>query len=357
MKLQHILLVLLLSLSSFLVGCTAKEETTKEETKTESTATEKLKIYTTIFPLEDFAKKIGGEHVDVVGMLPAGGDGHTFEPTAKTMVEIAEADAFIYTGAGIEGFAEAATEALENEKVKIVKAAEGIELVSLEEHSDESEAGNEEHKDEASHDEQEGEAGHDEHEGESSHDEDEGDSGHDEEEHGDFDPHVWLDPILAIQLAENILHVLEELKPEVKADFEKNFNELKQGLEELDDEFKELVEGAAKKEILVAHAAYGYWESRYGIEQISVTGLSPTNEPSQQSMKNIIETAKQHEIEYVIFEQNVSTKIAEIVRNEIKAEALTLHNLETITEEESKNNEDYFSMMRRNLETLKTALN
>jgi zinc transport system substrate-binding protein len=366
MKLKHILLVLLLSLSSFLVGCTAKEESTQEETKTESTVTEKLKIYTTIFPLEDFAKKIGGEHVEVISILPAGADGHTFEPTAKTMVEIAEADAFIYTGAGIEGFAEAATEALQNENVKIIKAAEGIELSTLEEHSDKGEAGHDEHEDEATHDEHESDAGHDEHEDEATHDKHEGDAGHDkhedeathdEHEHGDFDPHVWLDPILAMQLAENILHVLEELNPEAKADFEKNYNDLKQGLEELDHEFKEVVGNATKKEILVSHAAYGYWESRYGIEQISVTGLSPTNEPSQQDIQNIIETAEQYEIKYVIFEQNVSTKIAEIVRNEIKAETLTLHNLETITEEEAKNNEDYFSMMRRNLETLKTALN
>ncbi|MFD1739190.1 metal ABC transporter solute-binding protein, Zn/Mn family [Bacillus salitolerans] len=352
MKKIYVLFVLILSLGSFLFGCGANEESAK------SNASAKLKIYTTIFPLEDFAKKIGGDHVEVVSVFPPGVDAHTFEPTAKTMVDIAKADGFIYSGAGIEGFVEAAIDALKNENVKMVKAAEGIELVSLGDHAhddndSESESGHDDH----AHDDNgsESESGHDDH-AHDEHDSTGQEEGHDSHNHGDLDPHVWLDPTLALQLADTILHALEELKPEAKEEFEENFDTLKQQLEELDQKFKEAVEHAPKKEILVAHAAYGYWETRYGIEQISVTGLSPTNEPSQKDLRTIIETAKNHNIKYVIFEQNVSTKVAEIVRNEINAEALTLHNLEALSDENVKNSEDYFSLMERNIETLKIAL-
>jgi zinc transport system substrate-binding protein len=351
MKSIYTLSAILLLLSSFLVGCGLKEESSKEETKNNSISAETLKVYTTIFPLVDFTKKIGGEHVEVISVYPPGVDAHTFEPTAKTMVDIAKSDALIYLGAGFEGFMDAAIEALQNEDVQIVKAAEGIQLGN---HTPEGET-------EAEHDEHtegETEAEHDEHtegETEAEHDEHaEDEQGH---EHGDQDPHVWLDPVLSIQLAENVLHALEELKPEAKEEFEENFNQLKQNLEELDQMFKETVDNSARKEILVSHAAYGYWEARYGIEQISVSGLSPTNEPSQKELTTIIETAKEHEIKYVIFEQNLSTKVADMVKKEIKADALTLHNLEAITEEDKKNDEDYFSIMRRNLETLKIALN
>ncbi|MFZ3589324.1 metal ABC transporter solute-binding protein, Zn/Mn family [Bacillus sp. DJP31] len=349
MKTNYLLLALLLLLSSFLFGCTPKEEKLQEKTENGSATVEKLKVYTTIFPLEDFTKKIGGEHVEVISVYPPGVDAHTFEPTAKTMVDISESDAFIYSGAGLEGFVDAAIEVLQKEDIMIVKAADGIEFAEVDhagedEHEGETEAEHAEH------------AGEDEHEGETEAEHAEH-AGEDEHNDGDHDPHVWLDPILATQLAENILHTLEKLKPEAKEEFEKNFNELKLELEKLDGEFKQVIDQASNKEILVSHAAYGYWESRYGIKQISVSGLSPTNEPSQQELTKIIETAKEHNIQYVIFEQNVSTKIAEIVKNEIKAEALTLHNLEALTEEDSKKNEDYFSIMRRNLETLKTALN
>jgi zinc transport system substrate-binding protein len=343
MKIKALIFSLLLLLSTALYGCGNSE---KSETKSDGTNEKKVvTIYTTIFPLEDFAKKIGGKHVKVKSIYPPNVDAHTYEPSPKTMVKIAGADAFIYTGVGLEGFADAAIETLEKENVKIVKAGEGIELLK---HSEESgHQHEEEHVDDDHHAHEEDEDAHqDEH-------------GHEEEhghEHGDLDPHVWLDPIYSITLAENIKNALVELKPDAKEEFEQNFKTLKSELEKLDQEFQQTVKNAKQSKILVAHAAYGYWEQRYGIEQISVTGLSPTQEPSQKQLQEIIETAKKNQIKYVIFEQNVTEKISDIVKSEIHAEALTLHNLESVTAEERKNKEDYFSLMRKNLETLKKAM-
>ncbi|MBS2970171.1 zinc ABC transporter substrate-binding protein [Metabacillus sp. KIGAM252] len=309
-------LILLLAAASSLAGCSSSGETNEAKNG-------RLKIYTTIFPLEDFTKKIGGDLVEVKSVYPPNTDAHSFEPSTKTMVKIAEGDAFIYTGAGIEGFADKAAETLKNEDVEIVKAAEGIELAKSAAHS------------------HEGEAGHDEHEG---------------HEHGDTDPHVWLDPIRSIQMAENIKNALVKKHPEGKETFEKNFAALKTNLEKLDKEYKDTLSKTDKKEILVSHAAYGYWQERYGIEQISVMGLSASDEPSQKQISAIIKDAKEHEIKHVIFEKNISSKLSEIVQKEIGATPLTVSNLESVTEEDAKNSEDYFSLMRKNLETLKTAL-
>ncbi|MGG3887730.1 metal ABC transporter substrate-binding protein [Metabacillus fastidiosus] len=317
MKKSALFLTLILLLATALFGCGNNEKTNKNDTKEGSK--KQLTVYTTIFPLEDFTKKIGGDLVNVKSIYPPGADAHTFEPTSKTMVDIADGDAFIYTGVGIEGFAEKAKESLKNENVKFVKAGEGIELLSNE---------------------------HEEHAHEEEHDHD----------HGDTDPHIWLDPVLSIQLAENIKNALTELDPDNKKQFDNNYEALKANLEALDKQFKTVVEKAPKKEILVSHAAYGYWQERYGIEQISVLGLSPTQEPSQKQLQNIIETAKKHNIKYVLFESNVSSKISDIVKNELHAEALTLHNLESISEKDVKNNEDYFSMMEKNIKTIEKAL-
>ncbi|UPG64911.1 metal ABC transporter solute-binding protein, Zn/Mn family [Metabacillus endolithicus] len=391
-----------LLLSSLLIGCNASNEEgqSANETNTEDT----LKIYTTIYPLEDFAKKIGGDLVEVENILPPGVDAHTYEPTTKAMVEIAEADGFIYSGVGFESFTEKVQESLNSEDVAFINAGEGIEYIEGHEeeaahdeteHAEEEAAHDEsahaedeaahdesEHtEDEAAHDENahaEDEAAHDENahaedeaahdesahtEDEAAHDENahaEDEAAHDESahahDHGDQDPHVWIDPIHSITLAENIKDALIELNPEGKQTFEDNFQALKTQLEDLDQSFKDVISNAEKKEILVSHAAYGYWENRYGIEQISVLELSPTEEPSQKELQTIIETAKEHEINYIIFETNVTSNVTDIVQAEIGAEALTLSNLESITEEDVKNNEDYFSIMERNLETLKTAL-
>ncbi|WP_235991896.1 metal ABC transporter substrate-binding protein [Metabacillus schmidteae] len=338
---KHLLSIsTMLFISSLLFGCSSNGDTSSSSQSTEPAAdSETLKIYTTLYPLEDFTKKIGGDLVEVENVIPPGADAHTFEPSTKDMVNIAEADAFIYSGVGFESFAETAQESLKNEDVTFINAGDGLEL--LEGHSEEEHA-----HDEAEH-EEETEHAHDEaaHEEEHSHD------------HGDTDPHVWIDPVLSIQLAENIKNALTELHPEGKETFEENFESLKTQLNELDESFSDVISHASKKEILVSHAAYGYWESRYGIEQISVLGLSPTQEPSQKELQTIIETAKEHDIKYIIFETNVSSNVTDIVQSEIGAEALTLNNLETLTDEDIKNNEDYFSIMKKNLETLKKALN
>ncbi|MEH7896808.1 metal ABC transporter solute-binding protein, Zn/Mn family, partial [Bacillus pumilus] len=142
-----------------------------------------------------------------------------------------------------------------------------------------------------------------------------------------------------------------------KDEYTKNYEKLKKDLQSLDQEFNTTLSKAKHKEILVSHAAYGYWEKRYGIEQISVLGLSASEEPSQKQLESIVQKAEKHHIQYVIFENNVSSKVSDTIRSEIGAKSLTLKNLESITEDDAKNGESYVSLMKQNLKTLKTALN
>jgi zinc transport system substrate-binding protein len=343
MKISQLVPTSLLIISLILSGCAKTEPVSKSDEKKDQ---ETLTVYTTIYPLEDFTKKIGGEFVEVQSIYPPNVDAHSFEPSPKDMVNLANSDLFIYTGVGLEGFAEKASEALKKEDVQIVKAAEGIELIETTDnhHHDDGDSDSEHHEDENEHSEE------DEHAESEAHEEE----GHDD---GDLDPHVWLDPVLSIDLANNIKDALSKLMPEHATEFETNFNQLKSELEKLDQEFKTTIESSKTRNLLVAHAAYGYWEKRYGIEEIAISGLSPTQEPTQKELQTIIEESTEHNIHYVIFEQNVSPKVAKIIQEELEAESLTLHNLEAVTEENIKQKDDYFSIMRKNLETIKKALN
>ncbi|MBT2689423.1 zinc ABC transporter substrate-binding protein [Bacillus sp. ISL-47] len=358
MRIKQLAATSILTCSLILAGCGSSETASEGADKENKEA---LKVYTTIYPLEDFTQKIGGEFVEVQSIYSPNVDAHSYEPSTNDMISLAKSDLFIYTGVGIEGFAEKASKALEKESVKILKAGEGIELIESahDEHN---------HEDEENHSENEGhegEHGHSESEDhEDEHGHSEGHEGeeaesheHDEHIHSDKDPHVWLDPILSIDLANTIKNSLIDLMPEHKSEFEANFNQLKSDLEKLDKEIETTIDSSKTKYILVAHAAYGYWEERYGIEQIAIAGLSPTQELSQKELQAIINESSEHNLNYVIFEQNVSPKVAKIIQKEIGAKSLSLHNLEAITEENIKENDDYFSIMRKNLETLKTALN
>jgi zinc transport system substrate-binding protein len=333
-KNKFIFATLLITVLS-LTACSAKETQTSDDT----TKNDVLKVSTTIYPLEDFAKKIGGNFVEVQSIYPPGVDAHTFEPTTKDMISLAESDLFIYTGAGIEGFADKAVETLEKEDVTIEEAVDGVELLEAS-HSHEHESA-----EETAHEEEEHESAE-----ETAHEDEEHD-------HGDVDPHVWLDPVLAIDLANNIKLALTDLMPEHSDEFEANFLQLKGDLEKLDQEFKTVVANSKTKHLLVSHDAYGYWEKRYGLETIAINGLSPTQEPSQKDLAKIIEESTEHGIRYVIFEQNVSPRVSEIIQKEIGAKSLTLHNLEALTDENVKEQEDYLSIMRKNIDVIQTALN
>ncbi|MFK3961482.1 metal ABC transporter substrate-binding protein [Guptibacillus hwajinpoensis] len=302
-------LALLLSISTFILVACAQDES-------DSKADGKLTIYTTLYPLEYFAERIGGEDVTAESIIPPGSDAHSFEPTTRTMTELAEADLFIYNGAGMEGFADAAQDTLNNEDVMVLESAKDI-------HLDESE---EEHEDHADHD------------------------------HGNMNPHIWIDPILAIEQAENIKDALIALDPDQKETFETNFNSLQEELLALDQSFQEMADGAGKKEFLISHDAYSYWESRYGLEQLSVSGLSPSQEPTQKQLEEIIETAKSHNLKYMLFEQNATPKPAKAVQKELGLNTLRIHNLSVLTEEDIENNETYFTLMKKNIQTLQKAL-
>lgn len=131
---------------------------------------------------------------------------------------------------------------------------------------------------------------------------------------------------------------------------------MKSELENLDFEFNDMVNQSKNKTFLVSHSAYGYWEDAYGLKQIGISGMSPSNEPSQRHLKEIIDLVRDNNVQYIFFEQNVTNKVAEIVKKETNTETLTLHNLESLTEENIKNNEDYLVIMRQNIDALRKAL-
>ena len=105
-----------------LSACGAKSTTTEKT----ATGTEKLSIYTTVYPLQYFTERIGGDYVDVKSIYPAGADEHTFDPTQKDMMALADSDLFFYIGLGLEGFVENAEKTMKNEHVKMIATAEAI---------------------------------------------------------------------------------------------------------------------------------------------------------------------------------------------------------------------------------------
>ncbi|MFD1851810.1 MULTISPECIES: metal ABC transporter solute-binding protein, Zn/Mn family [Bacillaceae] len=300
------------------IGCSPSNRATTEESSD-------FTIYTTIYPIEYAIERIAKDTVSVETVYPPGVDAHSYEPTSKDMITIAKGDAFIYLGAGLEAIAETAADSLSSQSVKLIEIGQHDELfmADVEEHSDDS------------------------HENE-----EESDEGHN---HGTQDPHIWLDPLRMIELSKIIKDELITLNPDEEATYNENFEALEAELITLDERFTEVLEAKENKHILVAHAAFGYWEERYGIEQIPISGLSSSNEPSQKELTKIIDQAEEFNLNHILYEQNSTNRVSEIIQEKIGAEALTIHNLSVLTEEDIENNEDYISLMNYNLDILDIA--
>ncbi|WP_289139908.1 metal ABC transporter substrate-binding protein [uncultured Brevibacillus sp.] len=308
-----------------MVGCGAKEAASTPHEDGQAAA--KPKVYTTIYPLEYVAKRIGGEHIDVTNLVPAGVEPHDYEPTAKDMVALAGADIFAFNGSGLELWVDKAVGNLDKNKTVIVNSTEGMDLLQAAEHMHEEEGKAEEHAEEAH-----------------------------EHEHGEFDPHVWLDPTKLKAQAEKIKTTLVQKDQAHAADYEKNFAQLASDLDQLDKDFKDMVAQTSKKEFMVSHSAFSYLASRYGLLQVAISGVNPADEPSPSQLKNLVEHVKEHNISYVLFETLVSPKVAEVIAKEAGVKTATLNPLEGLTQDDIKANRDYLSIMRDNLETLRTAL-
>ena len=313
-----LLLTVILVLSIFMVACGKNKEKIVQDNG-------KFHIYTTVYPLQYFAERIGGEAVEVASIYPTGANEHTFEPTQKDMMVLADADLFFYIGLGLEGFVENAQKTLAKEHVKMIPTIDSVpdELLEASSHSHEEEI-----------------------------DED----GHEGHDHGDVDTHVWISPKISQNLAQSIKDSLVEAAPEQSETFEKNYTQLITELEQLDEEYATMAHNTANKTFFVSHAAFGYIANTYGLEQVAIAGLNSQDEPSQKELTKIIDLAKNKKVEYILFEQNVSSKLTEVIQKEVGAQSLVLHNLGVLSEEDKKNKETYFTLMERNKETLEKAL-
>lgn len=283
----------------------------------------KLKVYTSFYPLYDFAGKIGGERIELVNMIPAGIEPHDWEPGPQKIAGLLQADVFFFNGFGLEPWVNKIVESLEAQTLMVVNTSDGIQPLYGYSHNDDDE---EDHDDE------------------------------DEENNELPDPHVWLDPILALNQAESIFNAFIKLDPDYADYYQRNFQQFREQMQLLDMAYSDSFSNPKRHKFIVTHLSFAYLAQRYGLEQIGINGLSPHSEPSPGQLKEVVDFARRHEIKHIFQEPLTDTRFAAVLAAEIGAEVLSLNPLEGLTEREQAGGTDYFTVMYVNLEQLKKAL-
>ena len=286
----------------------------------------KITIITTLFPLYDFARIIGGEYVDVSLLLPPGVEAHSFEPKPADVVKINSADIFVYTGEFMEVWAKDIIKGTTNKNLLVVDISHGITLMKENEEP--------EHEDEH---EEENEREH--------------------HHHGGVDPHIWLDFDNTITMSKTITNALVQKDPMHKKKFESNLAKYINIVNQLDEKYKKTLATCRHKEIVYGgHYAFGYLAKRYGLNYLAAEGISADSEPTTQDMINLVNQVKENNIKYIYYEELTSPKIAETIAKETGAKMLLLNAAHNVSKKQVETKVSFIDIMNDNLNNLKTGL-
>ncbi len=290
---------LLVSALVTITGCSAK-------------APEKdgLKVITVNFPPYDFVKQITGGSVIPDMLLKGGQDAHTYEPTAKDIMRINDADLFICTGGESDAWVDRIAGSLDG-GVKIIRMTDFAELI---------------------------ETGHEEHEHAHDHDADE------------YDEHVWTSPKNAITICEGITDALCEVAPGNAELYRSGLDEYKALLSQLSDELQAAADKLKSPLIFGDRFPFMYMARDYGIEYYAAfSGCSSDTEPSAAKMTELIDKAKETNARVIYHIEFSTEKVAKALAESVGADIRLMHSCHTVSEEDLTAGETYISIMRRNI--------
>lgn len=306
----------ILLLAALLSGCSRSAAENEIDPK-------KINVVVSFYPLYDFASKIGGDFVHVMNLVPAGVEPHDWSPKSNDLKVLTKSQLFVYEGAGFEGWTKDALKTLgKNGAPLVVEASQGVSLLKAEEG-----AGASDHQNDSAHSDEPG-----------------------------VDPHIWLSPLNAKVMGDNIKKALIQADPAHQADYEANYKAFAAKLDSLDGKYKQALSGVKSKQLVTSHQAFAYLCRDYGLTQMPIMGLAPDAEPTAQEMKTINQFIKDNNVKYIFFEELVSDKLAKTLANDAGVGTLVLIPLEGLTEAQQKSGQDYFSVMESNLQHLVQAL-
>jgi zinc transport system substrate-binding protein len=278
----------------------------------------KLKVVVTIFPLADFVKNVGGDRVEVVTLLPAGASPHTYDLTPGDMKAAAEARLMVINGAGLDFWIVEAVESGADLLVVDTSVIPAVERALL---------GGDDHEHEG--DEQEG------------------------HEHGDVNPHIWLDPVLAQKQVEAVAAALVMVDPDNKEFYLDNAAHYIDELEALDEEIRNATQSFSSREFVTFHPAWTYFARRYGLIEAAVIEEAPGKEPTADAIRKVIDTARDLQVKAIFAEPQFSSKAAETIAAESGAEVLFL---DPIGGADLEGKDSYLELMRYNVDQMRLAM-
>ncbi len=286
---------------------------------------QKLKVVTTFLPMTQFTKAVAGDCAEVTQLLPTNVGPHDYQAKPSDAQSLSQADVLVQNGLEIEHFLDSMIENTGNPNLKIIDSSEGLDLIPMVESE------------------------HDHHGTESEHHGEETES-HD---HGEFDPHIWLDPVRAMDQVNNIRDGLIVAQPTCEAQFTANAATYNAQLEALHQEIQKTLSPFAGKTFVTYHDFANYFADRYGLKVEFLVGI-PEENPAPNDVKRVMEAVKKSELKTLLTESQATAGPFQALAQDLNVNISTFQPNE-VGEMDSIRPDAYFTVMRENVIQLQQA--
>ena len=320
MKTKKIILITLLVLivAAILAAIFAVSGTSKTDNS-------KIQIVSTNFASYDFIREIIGDNdnIQLTFLLGAGKDTHSYEPTAQDIIKIQNSDLFIYIGGEMEKWVDKVLESMDNKKFKTVCIADYVDTI------EEQEIDGAEPEEE-------------------------------EEEEGAFDEHIWTSPANAIKMV-NILEKEVELLDNINTEkYKNNAEKYVKQIQEVDKKIQQIVDNKVRDRLIFADKMpMQYFINYYNLKVTAAfSGCSTETEPSASTIAYIENKAREEGTPVILYIELNPGRVAETIAQDVGngCKAMQIQTLHNVSLDDFNAGETWVSLMTRNLDVLKKAL-
>ncbi len=312
-----------LSLLVGLVACGAPNASDNNASQSKG-----IKVVSTFLPITLFTEAVAGECAEVTSLIPPNLGPHDFQATPSTLTALSSAKVLVKNGLGMEEFLEDLISSADNKNLVVIDTSSGVETIKA--------AG----------------GGH--------HDDDHGDEHHDDDHghghsHGEYDPHIWLDPVRAAQQVENIRDGLVKADPSCADGYKKNAAQYTAKLKELNTEFTAKLKPYSGKTFVAFHDFATYFANRYSLKAEFLVDLPEMN-PSPADLQRVAAQVKASGLKALLSEPQEGNRSFNALAKDLGVNIVVFNPLETGSAESAKVPATYFEVMRSNVNNLVKAI-
>ena len=292
----------------------------------------KYSVVSTSFPGYDFARAVTkNTNISTKMLVKPGAETHTYEPTPQDIIDIKNADMFVYVGGDSDTWVKKILKDVDTKKTHVVKLVDLVSTV-------------EEEIVEGMEDEDEHEHDHDHESHEHKHD-------HEEEEEGvEIDEHVWTSPKKAMEIVKKIAKVASEIDAAEKNKIDDNAEKYVAEIVQVDKDLHQAIDGKISEIVVADRFPFRYFADEFGLKYAAAfSGCSEQTEASAKTISFLINKVKQDKIKKIYKIELSNGKIAETVSKDTGAEVLELHSAHNVTADDFSKGVTYVDLMKRNL--------